>query len=234
MEGYDAGDPASRTPPADAAGRPDRAAPGDVRGLRVGVPSDWFREGLEPEVQDAFGQALDSLGGLGLSVRDLPALGWGAAVRANGVILLSDAAALYGPTLRAQPDQFGPDVAERLRRGLRLTGTDVASAQHERAVWRRAALAVFDEVDIVAVPTAELPAPVRVGLDGVEAARRLTRLTSPFNLLGWPAVSVPCGASADGLPIGLQLVARPWADGLLLDAAAAFEAATSWTARSPR
>jgi aspartyl-tRNA(Asn)/glutamyl-tRNA(Gln) amidotransferase subunit A len=78
-----------------------------------------------------------------------------------------------------------------------------------------------------------MTAPVREGADAVAAAARLTAYTSPFNLVGLPAISIPCGADASGLPIGLQLVARPWAEARLLRIARAFERATAWSGRRP-
>jgi aspartyl-tRNA(Asn)/glutamyl-tRNA(Gln) amidotransferase subunit A len=78
-----------------------------------------------------------------------------------------------------------------------------------------------------------MTAPLRIGQDAVAAAATLTAYTSPFNLTGLPAISIPCGFDANGLPIGLQLVARPWAEARLLRVARAYERATSWHERRP-
>jgi aspartyl-tRNA(Asn)/glutamyl-tRNA(Gln) amidotransferase subunit A len=78
-----------------------------------------------------------------------------------------------------------------------------------------------------------MTAPLREGQDAVAAAATLTAYTSPFNLTGLPAISIPCGFDARGLPIGLQLVARPWAEARLLRVARAYERATSWHERRP-
>jgi aspartyl-tRNA(Asn)/glutamyl-tRNA(Gln) amidotransferase subunit A len=82
-------------------------------------------------------------------------------------------------------------------------------------------------------PTTPVAAPFIQGPDAVEQARLLTRFTAPFNLSGLPALSVPCGFTATGLPIGLQLVARPWAEAALLSAGQAYEQATEWHTRRP-
>ena len=83
------------------------------------------------------------------------------------------------------------------------------------------------------LPTTPIPAPPIEGTGAIEAARKLTRFTAPFNLTGLPALSVPCGFTDDGLPIGLQLVAKHWDETRLLQAGQAYETATEWHARRP-
>jgi aspartyl-tRNA(Asn)/glutamyl-tRNA(Gln) amidotransferase subunit A len=83
----------------------------------------------------------------------------------------------------------------------------------------------FDDFDILLTPTTPVAAPLIEGSDALEQARRLTRFTAPFNLTGLPALSVPCGFTTGGLPVGLQLVGRPWGEARLLRAGRAFEKA---------
>jgi aspartyl-tRNA(Asn)/glutamyl-tRNA(Gln) amidotransferase subunit A len=86
----------------------------------------------------------------------------------------------------------------------------------------------FESTDFLIVPTTPIAAPTIEGHDAVEQAGRLTRFTAPFNLAGLPALSVPCGFTKDGLPIGLQIVSRAWADAKALNAGYAYEQATEW------
>ena len=98
---------------------------------------------------------------------------------------------------------------------------------------------VLRDVDLILTPTTPLPALPRkddrpAGERDADSARKLTRNTSPFNLTGLPAISVPCGFTKTGLPIGLQLASGPWREALVLRAARAYERATEWHTRHPR
>jgi aspartyl-tRNA(Asn)/glutamyl-tRNA(Gln) amidotransferase subunit A len=114
-----------------------------------------------------------------------------------------------------------------------LLGVSYVQAQRLRALvveeWRTQ---VFDKFDLLAVPTTPVPAPVLSATD-LQTTLNLTRFTSPFNLLGLPAVSVPCGFSHDGRPIGMQLVGRWWEEGTVLRAAHAYQQKTDWHTRTP-
>ena len=91
----------------------------------------------------------------------------------------------------------------------------------------------FERYDFLLLPTTPITAPLIEGSDAVEQARRLTRFTAPFNLTGLPAISVPCGFSKEGLPIGLQIVAKAWNEAGVLRAAHAYERQTNWGMRRP-
>ncbi len=91
----------------------------------------------------------------------------------------------------------------------------------------------FEQYDVLLLPSTPITAPLIEGNDAVEQARRLTRFTAPFNLTGLPALSLPCGFSKDGLPIGLQIISRAWNEASVLRAGFAFEQATDWSARRP-
>ena len=120
----------------------------------------------------------------------------------------------------ADPSAFGPDVVEDVTRGLALTGLDYLRALDRLEARRRAALRALAAVDLVACPTVPIPAPP---LDGPDATRQLNRNTKPFNGLGWPAISSPCGRDGFGLPVGLQLAAAPGEDWRLIGLARTVE-----------
>jgi aspartyl-tRNA(Asn)/glutamyl-tRNA(Gln) amidotransferase subunit A len=152
---------------------------------------------------------------------------------AQRAILLTDAAAVHREHLRVRAADIGADVLQRLRTGQTFTGTDYAQARRDRDELRREWLALLRERDVILSPATTIAAPPREGQDAVEAAQRLTANTAPFNLTGLPAISVPCGFTRDGLPIGLQLAAGPWRERLLLQVARAYERATPWHERLP-
>lgn len=91
----------------------------------------------------------------------------------------------------------------------------------------------FDQFDLLLTPTTPVAAPLIEGPDAVEQAGLLTRYTAPFNLTGLPALSLPCGFTAQGLPVGMQLVAAPWAEARLLQAGSAYQQVTDWQTRRP-
>jgi Asp-tRNA(Asn)/Glu-tRNA(Gln) amidotransferase A subunit family amidase len=119
-----------------------------------------------------------------------------------------------------EPESFLQSVRDDVRAGLPITALDYLRACEHLAGGRRRALAVFDRVDVVACATAPLP-PVR--LDAPDRTTTMNRNTKPFNGLRWPALTLPCGRDADGLPVGLQLAAAPGDDDRLLAVAAAVE-----------
>jgi aspartyl-tRNA(Asn)/glutamyl-tRNA(Gln) amidotransferase subunit A len=229
IAGHDPLDPSSSDVPSDdyAAGIEDGA-----KDVRVIVPSNYFFDDVDPEVDGAVREAARVLASLGATVTEasLPRIDLLAAQRA---ILLTDAAAYHREHLRERAADIGADVLTRLRTGQTFTGMDYAQARRDRDELRREWLALLREHDVILSPTTLITAPPRAGQDAVAAAQRLTANTLPFNLTGLPAVSVPCGFTQAGLPVGLQLAAGPWRERLLLRVAWAYERATPWHERLP-
>jgi aspartyl-tRNA(Asn)/glutamyl-tRNA(Gln) amidotransferase subunit A len=149
------------------------------------------------------------------------------------MMTVSDAAAFHRERLQARPQDFGPDVRKRLETGAAYTSAEYILARRAQVTLRRQFEGFFDQYDILLTPTTAITAPPIEGPDAIEQARLLTRYTAPFNLTGLPALSLPCGFSSGGLPIGLQLIARPWAEAKILQAAYAYEQATEWHRRKP-
>jgi aspartyl-tRNA(Asn)/glutamyl-tRNA(Gln) amidotransferase subunit A len=229
IAGHDPLDPAS----VDVASEDYAASLEDgAKDVRVVVPANFFFDDVDPEVDAAVREAVRVLTSLGASVteRSLPRVDLLTAQRA---ILLTDAAAYHREHLRERAADIGADVLTRLRTGQTFTGTDYAQARRDRDELRREWLAVLREQDIILSPTTPIAAPPRDGQDAVAAAQRLTANTAPFNLTGLPAISIPCGFTKAGLPIGLQLAAGPWREALLLRVARAYEHATPWHERLP-
>ena len=206
-----------------------------VSGWRIGViDNEWLGE-LEPDVASATGAAIDVLASAGAWIEELDAPDLPDTVRLNGMMTTADAAAFHRERVEQSPNDFGTDVLARLRRGAAFGATDYADARRRQTVLRRTFESWFAEhggpFDVVVLPTTPVTAPRIAGLDAVAMAPVLTRLTAPFNFTGLPALSVPCGVSVAGLPIGLQIVGAPWAERRVLRAGYAYERASG--AQSP-
>jgi aspartyl-tRNA(Asn)/glutamyl-tRNA(Gln) amidotransferase subunit A len=233
---YDALDPVSVDVPVD-----DYLAEIDAgaRGLRIGVVGGRFmtRFGPEeqpaPEVAAAVRAAADLLAREGAIVEAVELPNTDELRLTQLVILGTEAGAFHRERIAAHRDGYGTDVAQRIDAGLTRTASEYALARRTRDELRRAYASALAGWDAVLLPTTPTTAPLRDGEDAIAAAARLTVYTSPFNLTGLPAISIPCGFDAMGLPIGLQLVARPWAEARLLRVARAYERATPWHERRP-
>jgi aspartyl-tRNA(Asn)/glutamyl-tRNA(Gln) amidotransferase subunit A len=206
---------------------------GGVRGWRIALAEDDFYERSEPEVKHAVAQAVRVFEELGAHVEAVPFPGARQAAKANGLMTPSDAAAYHQARLEAEPQGFGADVLKRLQTGAAYTSTEYILAHRTQTFMRRQFEVFFKNYDLLLTPATPVAAPPIKGPDAVEQARLLTRYTAPFNLTGLPALSMPCGFTQAGLPIGLQIIAKPWAEAHILRAAYAYEQATDWHKRNP-
>lgn len=231
IAGYDPDDPYSIDIPLDQ--YLDNIEQG-VRGWRVALASDEFFNRADPEVLQALQQAAIVFEGLGAKMSQVEFPGAREAAQANSLMTPSDAAAFHQERLGNAPEDFGADVRQRLQTGVAYTSSEYILARHTQTLMRREFAAFFNDFDILLTPATAITAPMIEGPDAVEQARRLTRFTAPFNLAGLPAISLPCGFSEQGLPIGLQIIAAHWAEARLLQAAYAYEQATDWHTRRPK
>lgn len=204
-----------------------------VRGLRVGVPADaYFWEDTEIDVVNAVRAAVEEMARLGLAVVDMPLPQTPDVLRAAGVISLADAAAYHRERLAAEPERFGADVRARLEHASKRSAVDYAQARQTGREWRQALGALFEgQADVLALPTTPIAAHEITKSEGVSAAKALLRFTYPFSLSGYPALSMPCGFTRDGLPVGMQLVGAE--TDLLLRVAYAYQQVTDWHERRP-
>jgi len=205
----------------------------DVRGLRIGLPRQFFFENVDPEVESAVRAAVSLLAEAGAVVTevDVPLV----SEMPGGVtaIMLPEALAYHQKWMSERPDDYGDDVRYRLELGATYLAVHYVQAQRLRemavAVWRAE---VFSKVDLIATPTTPISArPIEEG--DLQVTFNLIRFTNPLNFLGVPAISIPCGFTAEGLPVGLQLAGRWWDEATVLRAAYAYEQATDWHSRRP-
>lgn len=222
VAGYDPADPWSVDMPVDDyTTKLDRG----VQGWRVALADgEYFSDPavVDPQVRQAVLHAAHIFETLGAKVVLKPFPEARQAAMANGLMTTSDAAAFHHQRLVEQPQGFGKDVLTRLQTGAAYTSTEYALARRTQTELRHQFIHFFEAFDLLLMPTVPIPAPFR-GADAVERARLLTRFTAPFNLSGLPALSLPCGYTQQGLPIGLQLVGAPWAETKVLRAAYAYE-----------
>ena len=154
-------------------------------------------------------------------------------------VLLAEASAYFRDILAKDGPLIYPPVRTRLEAGLFISAADYLRAQQARALFDRQARALLDEVDLLAGPTEPVTAPellaetVLAGEREVGTVAALTQYTRPYNVTGFPAISVPCGFSNSGMPIGLQLAGRAFDEPTILRAAHAYEQSTQWHTRRP-
>ena len=230
LAGYDPLDPSTVPVPV-----PDYTARlgQDVRGLRVGVPSNHYFEMLDAQVERAVREAILALEGLGMVVKEvsLPMMRYAGALR---FAAMADGFVAHEPMLKAQRRDYGPDVLYRTLAGQFVLARDYAKGMKVQRLIKEEHARVLQEVDVLATPTAPIPAPriedkiVRVGGKSYPVrgpgSGSVSRNTNPSNSTGLPAISVPCGLTTAGLPVGLQLIGRAFEEPLLLQIAHAYEA----------
>lgn len=218
IAGYDARDPSSRDVPFE-----DSLAEieSGVAGLRIGVWEHAMAQ-ADPAITDLVRAAIESLEQAGARVSEATLPRADELLATQLTIIGTDAYAFHRERFDQAPERYGEDVRTRIARGRATTGTDYAAARRVRNEIRSAFDVVLGSYDAIALPSTVVAAPLREGADAVATAARLTALTSPFNLTGLPAISIPCG-SIGGLPVGLQLVGARWHEARLLRVARAYE-----------
>ncbi len=230
LAGYDAADPASVDVPvpdfvAAIAQRPPK--------LRIGVPREFFFDHLHPEVADAVEKAIKLFSELPAEIRDVKL-----EISTDRTLASAEAYAYHEQFVARSPGLYQPATLARIQSGANIPAPDALRASRDLQASRHAIRRIFDEVDVLLTPTVPIPPPVIADLrkhpDNLRPQELLMlRNTRPFNVWGIPTISVPCGLTKDGLPIGLQLAAAPWREELVLQAAHAYEQATEWHKKMP-
>ncbi len=222
IAGFDPKDPTSSRAPV-----PDYSAAlvEDIAGVTIGVPRHFFfadDPAINRETLEIVDTALRTLQELGARVVEVtvPTLKYAGA--AQPVIMLSEAFAYHARKLRSKPKEFGDMVRARFRMGGLFTAGEYVQAQRVRHVLKREFAAALQQVDLIASPTMSNPAPAFNNVDVMTTAR-MPSFTGPYNLTGMPAISVPCGFTNAGLPVGLQLAGKPFDEPTVLRAAYTYQ-----------
>src|SRR5262249_6262627 len=211
-----------------------------VRGLRVGVASNYYLDDVDAEIVTAVRAAARQLEDLGARVTELRVPDPVALVEATGLVSRAESAAIHERLLRERPHELQAVVRARLELGLHIPAHDYLQALRGRGrLLRQFEDAVFSQVHVLLAPTIPEPAPEIVAVTSgpvdtiIRRMGAFSRLTRPFNGLGVPVLSVPCGFSARGLPVALSIVGRPFDEGRVLQVGQAYERAAGWASRRP-
>jgi aspartyl-tRNA(Asn)/glutamyl-tRNA(Gln) amidotransferase subunit A len=231
IAGYDAADPAS----ADVAVPEYLAALGQpLLPLRIGVPRSFFFDDLHAETAVAIEATIQVFRGLRADIRDVAVDVYG-----DRTLATAEAYTFHESMIANSPKLYHPATLARIQAGATISAANALRARREVDAARHSIRAVFEKVDILLTPTVPFPPPaiseLRANLDSLRPTEIvLLRNTRPFNAWGIPAISLPCGFTSDGMPIGLQLAAAPWREDLLLQVAHAYERETEWHTKTPR
>lgn len=213
---------------------PDYAAEigADVRGLRLGVPAQFFFERLDPDVDRLVRVALAQFEewGARLEPVDLPrAADTDAAGR---VLIAGEAFGVHAPRMRRQWADYGRRARQRIAAGMCYTAAEYQQAAQIRALWCRDLSRALERVDAIVTPTMPCPA-ITLEQNAAGAPADIGRFTVPSNLTGHPSLSVPCGFTAGGLPVGMQLIGKAFDEGVLFRIGHAYEQRAGWHRRHP-
>jgi len=211
-----------------------------LAGLRIGVPVGYFDRNVDANVAALLDDARQAFATLGAELVEvtMPDLD---AVNAAGILLSwGDVYAIHGKQMRERAGEYSPQTRGRIELSLGLGAQDYIDAQRYRGrALREFVDTVFTRCDALLAPTLSFPVPALADVDvsGGPAMMRIldeiTRLMRPMNVLGLPALALPCGFTDNGLPCGMQLIGRPFAEPLLYRLGAAYQGATDWHSRSP-
>lgn len=218
----------------------EAALDGNVAGWRIGVIEPWFLEDAEAGVVAAFEAALAVLRSLGATVGRVAPASLGAVCTYVAVVSRAEAAAIHARWMRERPGDYAPHLSARIYGGYALPATAYVEALSMRGpLLRQFCAEALRDFDLLATPTLRTPTPGRAETDVDADPRNWGRMmgvsanTRPFNYLGLPVVSVPMGFDGRGLPMGLQLAGRPFAEARVLRAADAYQRETDWHRRVP-
>jgi len=228
IAGYDADDGTSAdVPVAGWAGVLGEGA----QGLRVGVPRAYFYDELDPEVASAMEHALRGIQTLGAEMKEVQLN-----VPTDRTLQAAESYAYHAESVARTPELYQPETLRRIRSGENVSPAEITQRRRELEEARRNISGIFTDVDVLVTPTTPIPAPLiddlKTNPDALRPAElKLLRNTRPFNVWGLPAISVLCGFTQAGLPIGLQIAGPHWREDLVLRLAHAYEQATAWQRR---
>jgi aspartyl-tRNA(Asn)/glutamyl-tRNA(Gln) amidotransferase subunit A len=216
------------------------ATKGSMKGITIGVPTAFYVDDLDADVARVMDETVATLAREGAGIVKVELPDQRQLASASQLVLAVEAAAFHKRWMIERPQDYSPQVLMRLQNGLAVPAISYLEAMR----WRGQALAAHAQatagIDAVIAPVSPMPAPTIAESDVGNSPEadavlpRITRFTRPVNYLGLPALSVPCGFSRKGLPVGLQLIGRSFDEATLLRIGAAFQRATDFHARVPK
>jgi len=231
MAGHDPLDPGSA---AHAAGGYTTQLDQGVKGLRIGVIRHFYTRDMEadPEVTAGIEAALEKLAGLGAKVSEIRTAPLGEYLAVNRTLLTSEAFAAHENWMRERPQDYGALARERLMAGAFVRAADYINATRVRGKMADAFHALFAGID-VAVTASSMDPPCRIDDPKAVEFTYGRQARAPFNVTGSPALSVPAGFAKSGLPLGIQIIGKPFGEAMIYRVANAYEQATEWGKRHP-
>jgi aspartyl-tRNA(Asn)/glutamyl-tRNA(Gln) amidotransferase subunit A len=231
IAGYDPLDPSTVDVPV-----PDYAASlnGSLEGVRIGVPRQYFfdQPELDQEIRSAVEGAIDLMAKHGAVVKEVSLPHAHLSRTTQRVIMFAEAYAYHQTNLARQANRYGKHTRGQLLQGALYSGGDYVQAQRVRSVLKREALAAMADVDVLVVPSTVAVATVFEGYEP-DSTRRAPTFMAVWNLTGQPAASLCCGFSQQALPIGMQLVGKPFDESTVLRVGDAYQQLTDWHTRLP-
>ena len=215
----------------------------DLHGLKMGIPTNYYDGPLDAEVEAAVQKAITALEELGVELREvsLPSMKYAGALR---IATMADSVVTHEPYIEAHRQDYGNDVLYRVLSGQFILGRDYSKALKVQRIIKEEHARVLQEVDFLVTPTAPIPAP-RIDATFTRGdaqhqvkgpypgERMISSITRPSNNTGLPAITVPCGFTQAGLPIGLQLICRPFEEELMFRVAHTYEGVSPSRGRKP-
>jgi aspartyl-tRNA(Asn)/glutamyl-tRNA(Gln) amidotransferase subunit A len=230
IAGFDASDKASVDVPVE-----DHVAllEGNFLPLRIGLPKQFFFQDLDTEVESAINHAIAGLAAMGAEIREIELQ-----VPTDRTLQSAESYAFHAEFVAQSPELYQPETLRRIRTGQSVSPDVLFRCRSELEQARRDIAAVFADVDVLVTPTTPIPAPAIAELKQNPDLLRprellLLRNTRPINVWGLPSISLPCGFTKSGLPIGLQIIGPHWGEARVLQVANAYEQATAWHKRQP-
>lgn len=195
--------------------------------LRVGVPRSFFYDDLHPEIAQAVAASLKSIAALGFGLRDITLV-----PDTDRTVQAAESYAVHAATVAKSPELYHPETLRRIKTGENISQQDYQRKLADLKVERAKIRSIFETVDVIVTPTTPAPASKIADLQHPDLLRPhelvLLRNTRPFNVWGLPAISIPCGVTNAGLPIGLQIAGPPEREDLVLQFAYAYEEVLQW------
>jgi Asp-tRNA(Asn)/Glu-tRNA(Gln) amidotransferase A subunit family amidase len=203
-----------------------------AKSLRVGVPRAYFFEDLDAEVASTMEHALRGISTLVAQVKEVQL-----EVPTDRTLQAAESYAYHAANVAKSPELYQPETLRRIRSGEKVCAAEYIQRRRELDEVRRNIGEVFADVDVLVTPTMPMPAPASADLKADPEALRpaelkLLRNTRPFNVWGLPAISLPCGFTQGGMPMGLQIAGPHWREDLVLRLGHAYEQATAWHKRT--
>jgi amidase len=208
-----------------------------VRGLRIGVDRRYTQDGVDAQVVAALLEAERTLADLGAEIREVRFPSYEKLVSQWIPMCSVETAEAHLETYPSRKSEYGPDLAQLIEQGRSVSGVEIAAIHHERLKFSGSLAALFEDIDLLLVPTMPMPIPTlaKMGEYGADPSVLLSilRFTAVFDFSGSPTITLPMGMASDRMPLSMQLVGPHLSEDMLVRAGHAFQSMTDWHTQRP-